>query len=375
MELLDIQKRVYAEIDLNALEDNYNSFEKPTCLVVKADAYGHGSKMLSSFLEEKGANYFAVSNIEEALELRKSGIKAHILILGYTPASCATILASNNIEQCVFSYTYAKELNEYAKKDNVKVNIHIKIDTGMGRIGFQVHGEHNEIEDAYHACKLSNLVAVGIFTHFAKADEVETNYTKMQFEAFTYAINYLKEKNIIFKVHHCANSSAILDYKDYHLDMTRAGIALYGINPSPYKHHLKPVMSLKSLVSHVKVIKKGDYVSYGGIFQATSDTMIATIPVGYADGIMRSSTGFYVIINGKKCEIVGRVCMDQMMVKTTDAKVGDEVIIYGEGVSITDAAKHNNTIPYTLLCAVSRRVPRVYKPWCVNAIGAYTCTS
>ena len=361
MELLDIQKRVYAEIDLNALEDNYNSFEKPTCLVVKADAYGHGSKMISSFLEEKGANYFAVSNIEEALELRRSGISAHILILGYSPASCAKLLASNNIEQCVYSLDYANKLNEYAKKESVKVNVHIKIDTGMGRIGFQVHGEHNEIGDAYLTCQMSNLIPVGIFTHFAKADEIETDYTKMQYEAFKYAIDYLEARNIKFKVCHCANSSAILDYKDYYLDMVRAGIALYGVNPSPYKHKLKPVLTLKSVVSHVKVIKKGDCVSYGGIYKAKCDTTIATIPVGYADGIMRSSTGFYVLINGKKCEIVGRVCMDQLMVVTNDVQVGDEVIIYGDGVDITLAAKHNNTIAYTLLCAISRRVPRVYK--------------
>lgn len=361
MELLDIQKRVFAEIDLNALEDNYNSFQGPVCAVVKADAYGHGSKVISHFLEEKGVNYFAVSNIEEAIELRKSGIKAHILILGYTPASAASYLSSYSIEQCVYSYNYAYDLNEYAKLANVKVSIHIKIDTGMGRIGFQVHDNHNELEEACLACSLSNLEPTGIFTHFAIADEGKNDYTKGQYDAFMHTIKYLSERGINFKIRHCANSAAILDYKEYHLDMVRAGIALYGINPSPYEHHLKPVLSLKSIVSHVKMIKKGDTVSYGRKFQATKDTLIATIPVGYADGIMRSSTGFYVNINGKKCEIVGRVCMDQMMVIAKDAKVGDEVIIYGDGVDMTDAAKYNNTIAYTLLCAISRRVVRVYK--------------
>lgn len=361
MELLDIQKRVYAEIDLNALEHNYNSFEKSVCLVVKADAYGHGSKMISTFLEERGANYFAVSNIEEALELRNAGIKANILILGYTNPTGANILASNNIEQCVYSYEYAEELNEYAKKENVKIKVHIKIDTGMGRLGFQIKENHNEIEDAYHSCEMSNLTPYGIFTHFSKADEGINEYTLQQFKYFNYAINYLEEKGIKFKYKHCANSAALLDYKDTRLDMGRLGISLYGINPSPNKHDLKNVLTLKSLVSHVKKIKKGDYISYNCKFQASEDMLVATIPVGYADGIMRSSTGFYVLINNKKCEIIGTICMDQMMVKTEDAEVGDEVIIYGSGIDIKDAALYNHTIAYTLLCAISRRVPRVYK--------------
>ncbi len=361
MELLDIQKRVYAEIDLNALEYNYNSFEKPLCVVVKADAYGHGSKMISSFLEEIGANYFAVSNIEEALELRNAGIKATILILGYTNPTGANILASNNIEQCVYSYEYAKELNEYAKKEDVKIKVHIKIDTGMGRLGFQVHDNHNEIEDAYRSCEMSNLIPYGIFTHFSKADEGINDYTLQQFKYFNYSINYLEEKGIKFKYKHCDNSAALLDYKDTRLDMGRLGISLYGINPSPNKHGLKNVLTLKSLVSHVKRIKKGDYISYNCKFQASEDMLVATIPVGYADGIMRSSTGFYVLINNKKCAIIGTICMDQMMVKTEDAEVGDEVIIYGSGIDIKDAALYNHTIAYTLLCAISRRVPRVYK--------------
>lgn len=361
MELKDIQKRVIAEVDLNALEANYNILPKPACCVVKADAYGHGAVEVSKFLETKGANYFAVSNIEEALELRNASIKAHIIILGFTPPSCAKILADNNIEQCVFSLDYANELNEYAKKNNVKVNIHIKIDTGMGRIGFQVHGEHDEVVLALSACRLSNLVPYGIFTHFAKADEGINDYTKMQYDSFIKALNYLEKNGVKFKVRHCSNSSAILDYKDYKLDMVRAGIILYGVNPSPYPHPLKNVLTLKSVVSHVKEINKGDYVSYNGLFKANTLTKIATVPVGYADGVCRSSTGFYVIINGKKCEIVGRVCMDQLMVISDDAKVGDEVIIYGEELSVDDAAKYNHSSPYTLLCNIARRVPRVYK--------------
>lgn len=361
MEIKNIQKRVIAEINLNNLEYNFNKLPKPVCCVVKADAYGHGAVVLSKFLEERGANYFAVSNIEEAMELRINGVKTPILILGYTPSSCAKELSEYNIDQCVYSLDYAKELNNEAIKNNVNINIHIKIDTGMGRIGFQYKDNHNELEDAYEACSLSNLNPFGIFMHFAKSDCGENDYTKKQYNYFIKAIDYLNKKGIKFKIRHCANSGAILDYPKYYLDMVRAGIILYGVNASPKEHDLKYVLSLKSIVSHVKILHKGDKVSYGGIFEAKEDVRVATIPVGYADGFNRKNTGSYVIINGKKCEIIGRVCMDQMMVKSVDAKVGDEVTIYGEGITVDDVAKYIDTIPYTVLCDISRRVPRVYK--------------
>ena len=361
MELKNIQKRVVAEINLNNLEYNFNKLPKPVACVVKANAYGHGSVILSKYLEKWGANYFAVSNIEEAIELREGGIKKPILILGYTPIDCVKELSEYNIDQCVYSLDYARGLNENAQKIGVKINIHIKIDTGMGRIGFQYHDDHNELNDALEACRLSNLNPYGIFMHFAKSDCGENDYTKRQWQFFNKAIEFLNNNGVSFKIRHCANSGAILDYQDYYLDMVRAGIILYGVNASPLYHDLKYVLSLKSIVSHVKIIHKGDKVSYGCTFEAKDDTRIATIPVGYADGFSRSNTGSYVIINGKKCEIIGRVCMDQMMVKSVDAKVGDEVIIYGEGITVDDVAKYNNTIPYTVLCDISRRVPRVYK--------------
>lgn len=361
MELLDIQKRVISEIDLNALEENFNKIPKPVCCVVKADAYGHGSIVVSRFLEKFGASYFAVSNIEEAIELRNGGIKAPILILGFTSPTCAKSLSDYNIDQCVFSLEYAKELNQNAINSDVNINIHIKIDTGMGRIGFQFHDLHNELDDALAASKLSNLTPYGIFMHFAKADEGVNDYTINQYNNFIKAVNYLENSGIKFKVHHCANSSAILDYPSYHLDMVRAGIILYGVNPSPLNHEVKPIMTLKSRVSFVKEVFKGDSISYNGLYKAETNTRIATIPVGYADGIARELTGFYVLINNKKCKIVGRVCMDQIMVESTDAKVGDEVIIYGDGVSVCDAANFLKTSPYKLLCDIGRRVPRVYK--------------
>ena len=361
MELLNVQKRCYAEIDLNALEENFKKVQGKVCCVVKADAYGHGAVEVSKFLEKLGASYFAVSNIEEAIEIRKGGVKTPIVILGYTPTDCASLLSIYNIDQCVYSLDFAKALNEDAVKNNVKIKIHIKIDTGMGRIGFQYHDKHNELDEALDACNLSNLIAHGIFMHFAKSDEGINDYTKNQFKYFMGAINYLENKGVKFNVHHCANSGAILDYQDYHLDMVRAGVILYGVNPSPIPHEFKYVLTLKSRVSHVKTIFKGDSVSYNGLFVAKEDTQVATIPVGYADGFCRESTGTYVMINGKKCTVIGRVCMDQMMVIAEDAKVGDEVIIYGEGITVDDVARYNKTSPYKVLCDIGRRVPRVYK--------------
>lgn len=361
MELKNIQKRVIAEINLNALEENFNKIPKPVCCVVKADAYGHGAVEISKFLEKLGASYLAVSNIEEAIEIRNGGVKIPIVILGYTPAECARDLSIYNIDQCVYSYEFAKALNDNAVKENVKIKIHIKIDTGMGRIGFQYHDKHNELEEALKASKLSNLIPHGIFMHFAKSDEGINDYTKNQYKYFTSAIKYLEDNGVKFNVHHCANSGAILDYQDYHLDMVRAGVILYGVNPSPFEHHFKYVLTLKSRVSHVKTVFKGDSVSYNGLFVADRDTRIATIPVGYADGFCRESTGTYVMVNGHKATVIGRVCMDQMMVICEDAKVGDEVIIYGDGITVDDVAKYNKTSPYKVLCDIGRRVPRVYK--------------
>ena len=362
MEVKNIQKRVIAEIDLNALEENFKKVKGPVCCVVKADAYGHGAVEVSRFLEKLGANYFAVSNIEEAIEIRNGGVKTPIVILGYTPVDCAKELSQYNIDQCVYSLEYAKMLNDNAKESNVTINIHLKIDTGMGRIGFQFHDKHNELDEALEACKLSNLNPYGIFMHFAKSDEGINDYTKKQYANFTNAVSYLENNGIKFKVHHCANSGAILDYQDYHLDMVRAGVILYGVNPSPLPHEFKYVMSLKSRISHIKTIYKGDSVSYNGLFVADKETRVATIPVGYADGFCRESTGTYVMINDKKCTVIGRVCMDQMMVIVDDeAKVGDEVIIYGKGISVDYTAKYNKTSPYKVLCDIGRRVPRVYK--------------
>lgn len=362
MKLKNIQKRLWAEIDLDAAIYNFSSVRQSLCCVIKANAYGHGAAYLAKTYESIGAKYLAVSNIEEGIQLRNSGVKTPILILGYTPTDCAYDLEKYDLEQTVYNAEYALKLNKQALSAGVKIKIHIKIDTGMGRIGFQYHKGINELPLALLSCKYPNLIPHGIFTHFAVSDEGTNDFTNNQYQFFIEACNYLESNGVSFAVKHCSNSAAIIDYPDYHLDMVRAGISLYGINPTPNKSvRLKPVLSLWSVVSNVKKINKGDSVSYGRAFIADKDMVVATIPIGYADGFWRSNQGHHVFINGEYCRIIGRVCMDQIMVECKNAKMGDLVEIYGEHIPVEEVAKYNHTIPYEILCAIGERVPRVYK--------------
>lgn len=361
MKLSNVQKRLWAVVNLNNAKNNFCLIDSPVCCVIKANAYGHGAIQLAKLYESLNAKYFAVSNIEEAIQLREAGIKSHILIFGYTPVECADKLFQYDLEQTVYNHDYAFELSKQALINGVRIKIHIKIDTGMGRIGFQYHSGINELPSAYIASTLPQLDAIGIFTHFAVSDEGENDFTKEQFKYFTKAISYLENRGIRFKVKHCSNSAAIIDYPDYHLDMVRAGLFLYGINPTVNTNVLlKPVLSLWSVVSNVKQIRKGDSVSYGRSFVADKDMMVATIPIGYADGFWRSNQGSFVYINNSYCRIIGRVCMDQIMVECTNAKIGDLVEIYGEHVTVEKVADYNHTIPYEILCSIGERVPRIY---------------
>lgn len=375
------RKRFWAEIDVNAAEKNFNiiksklSDNTKLCCVVKANAYGHGAVYLSKLYERLGADYFAVSNIEEAMQLRNNGISAPILILGYTPTECASILAENNISQTVFSYSYAKELSKSAKSDGVSVKIHIKLDSGMGRIGFDcIHDSEKILDSVAEVCKMDSLVPEGIFTHFAMADEGTDGreFTRLQYERFTNAIVALEERNIRFDIKHCANSATTFDYPEYHMDMVRVGVVLYGLAPSGKVHgceELTPVMSLKSVISMIKEIGEGDTVSYGCTYTADKKTKIATAPVGYADGFWRSNAtcGTEMLIRGQRVSIVGRVCMDQLMLDVTDVKgvrEGDYITVIGsdKGESITadELAKSNGTIDYEIICSIGERVPRFY---------------
>ena len=376
MKLQPFQKRTWANIDLDAVEYNYFEIrkrladDKKLCCVVKANGYGHGAIQLSKLYEELGADYLAVSNIEEALQLRNADIKVPILILGYTDPMCALDLARNNITQCVFSYDYGKALSDISINEGVRVNCHIKLDTGMGRIGFQC--KEPELDKAVKTCELQGLYIEGVFTHFASADEGENgkDYTLGQFNRFMNAISYLESKGVSFSIRHCANSAAIFDYPEMHLDMVRAGVVLYGLQPSGVLHNpgnLKPVLTLKTIIDHVKISCPGDYISYGREFKANIEMRVATIPIGYADGLWRSNFRNHMVVEveGKYAPVIGRVCMDQCMIDVTDipeAGVNSKVTVYGtEGPNTVDhIADINSTINYEIVCAIGERVPRVY---------------
>ena len=375
------RKRFWAEIDINAAEKNFNliknKLNKDTklCCVVKANAYGHGAVYLSKLYEKLGADFFAVSNIEEAMQLRNNGISTPILILGYTPTSCASILAENNISQSVFSYSYAKELSKSATADGVTVKIHIKLDSGMGRIGFDcIHKREEMLQSIVDVCNMQGLESEGVFTHFALADDGAdgAEFTKLQYERFISAVDELKAHGIEFKIRHCANSATTFEYPEYHLDMVRVGVVLYGLAPSAKVRgceELVPVMSLKSVISMIKEIEEGDTVSYGCTFKAEKKAKIATAPVGYADGFWRSNAdnGTQMLIRGQRVNIVGRVCMDQLMLDVTNVKgvrEGDYITLIGadkdEFISADELARNNNTIGYEIICAIGERVPRFY---------------
>ena len=377
MKLQPFQKRTWANIDLDAAEHNYCVIRKQLkpetklCCVVKANGYGHGAVQLSRFYEKLGADYLAVSNIEEAIQLWNAGVSLPILILGYTDPRCASLLAKQRITQCVFSFEYGKSLAKNALEQGAEVTIHIKIDSGMGRIGFQCVEE--ELDEAAEVCGMDGLNVEGIFTHFASADEGDggRKYTLGQFNKFMAAISHLEAKGIRFDIRHCANSAGIFDYPEMHLDMVRAGIVLYGLQPSGLLHNpgeLQPVLTLKTIIDHIKKVHPGDCISYGREFEADRNMIVATIPIGYADGLWRSNYPNHMVVEveGKIAPIIGRVCMDQCMIDVSDiseATVNSKVTVYGiSGATSVDAiANANHTINYEIVCALGERVPRVYK--------------
>lgn len=379
--MTDFIRRSWAEINLDCAIHNYNEIKNRVstsaklCCVVKADGYGHGAVTLSRLYERLGADWFAVSNIEEAMQLRDAGISRPILILGYTPADCAKTLAENNISQAVYSLEYAKALCKSAEQGGVKIKIHLKLDTGMSRIGLLCQSEEEcaeAVEEGVKICSMPAFEPEGVFTHFAVSDEGDMGeeFTKRQFDSFMKAVSAMEQRGVSFKIRHCANSGAIEDYPQTHLDMVRAGIILYGLSPScrvknPLK--LKPLMEVKSAVSHVKTIPVGATVSYGRTFEVKSETSLATLPIGYADGYVRSiAEEGCVLLHGKRAKIRGRICMDQMMVDIggiDNVKIGDVAVIFGKtenAPTADDVARWIGTINYEVTCIVGKRVARVY---------------
>lgn len=379
---MNMVKRTWAEISLNAIEHNYNVIRNKVadgtkvCCVIKADGYGHGAVELSQIYEKLGADFFAVSNIDEGIEIRKSGSKLPIVILGYTPVSEAENLAEYDISQAVFSLEYAKELSEKCVEEDCICKMHVKVDSGMSRIGFMCQEfprDEYSIEEICEACCLPNLEVEGLFTHFCVSDEDAEGreFTNKQYENFIYVRDSLKKRGVDISVVHCSNSGAIEDYPETCCDMVRAGIILYGLAPSSKladRLDLVPAMTLKTVVAFVKEVQKGATISYGRTFTADRKMKIATVPIGYADGFIRQNAkDGYMTVNGKKAKIVGRICMDQTMLDVTDiedVKTGDEVVVFGTGENgeptADSLAENTGTINYETVCLVGKRVPRIY---------------
>ena len=379
---MNMVKRTWAEISLNAIEHNYNVIrnkvadDTKVCCVIKADGYGHGAVELSQIYEKLGADFFAVSNIDEGIEIRKSGSKLPIVILGYTPVSEAENLAEYDISQAVFSLEYAKELSEKCVEEDCICKMHIKVDSGMSRIGFMCQEfprDEYSIEEICEACCLPNLEVEGLFTHFCLSDEDAEGreFTNKQYENFIHVRDSLKKRGVDISVVHCSNSGAIEDYPETCCDMVRAGIILYGLAPSSKladRLDLVPAMTLKTVVAFVKEVQKGATISYGRTFTADRKMKIATVPIGYADGFIRQNArDGYMMVNGKKAKIVGRICMDQTMLDVTDiedVKTGDEVVVFGTGENgeptADSLAENTGTINYETVCLVGKRVPRIY---------------
>jgi alanine racemase len=380
--MADYLKRTWVEIDLDRLGQNLAAIRSRTregceiMAVVKADAYGHGAPLVAAEYERLGVRRFAVSNLEEAQQLRRGGVKSPVLILGFTPAEYAGELARGGIRQTVYDLDYARRLSKEAVAAGVKVEAHIKIDTGMSRIGFLYwDGADRErsLREIGEVAALPGLSLEGIFTHFAVADEPEKNYTAEQYGRFTRAVEDLGRAGIRFRYRHCCNSAALLEFPQMQLDMVRPGIILYGLTPAvgmplPQGVELKPVMSIKTVISQVKELPAGVSVSYGRKYTTGGPTRVATLPIGYADGFQRSlSNKGHVLIHGRRAPVIGRVCMDQCMADVTgipEAAAGDVATVVGRdgGAEITldELAGQMGTINYEIACLIAKRVPRIY---------------
>ena len=378
--MVDFLRRSWAVVDLDCIDYNIRSIKaklRPGCMimgVVKADAYGHGDKYIADELVRLGVNWFAVSNLNEAMSLRTQGIYHPILILGTTPPNKAKELCEYNITQAVFSLEYARKLQQQAQHAGVTVACHIKVDTGMGRIGFEAEQDLRQaVEEIAEVCQFPNLRCDGIFTHFSSADEYNEEsiaYTRRQYELFMQTCDELQRLGVHFAIRHCCNSGGIVNYPEYHLDMVRAGILIYGLVPDKAcedKIDLKPAMQLHSVISMIKEVKAGAKLSYGRTFTADHDMRIATVPIGYADGLDRhlGCGAWSMRVKGRPAPIVGRVCMDSCMIDVTDidgVAEGDEAVVFSPAAGNTPEAMAEvlGTIPYEILTSVAGRVKRIY---------------
>ena len=367
--------RVYANIDLDAIYENVVNAKKLTkpgtklMAIIKADAYGHGAVEVARTLDDV-ADAYGVAILEEGIELRQAGIDKPVLILGYTPKALYPAMIKHDIATAVFTWEMAQEISQTAEALGRTARIHIKLDTGMSRIGFKQDDE--SLETICRIAKLPNISIDGCFTHFARMDETDKTWALKQFERYQDFVKRLEEAGVTFPVKHVSNSAGIIEMPQVNLDMVRDGIAVYGMYPSEEvdksKILLRPAMELKAYVSYVKTLEPGVQISYGGTFTTTSETRVATVPVGYADGYPRALSGKgHVLIHGQYAPILGRVCMDQFMVDVTDipdVTQGDDVTLVGRDgngyISIEEVANMAYSFNYEFVCDVGKRVPRVY---------------
>lgn len=360
----------YAEIDLEAIKRNIGEIRKlipastKFMAVVKANAYGHGAPAVARAAISAGADYLSVANLKEAMELREAGLIDPILILTESPTSVMDEIVQYQLTQTVYSFSEAKALSDEAVKRRQTAKVHVKVDTGMGRVGVMPSEAAALIQKI---SSLPNLTIEGLFTHFAKAEDHDDSFTKEQLNKFKQLLP--KFSNIPLK--HAANSAATLYHPETHLDLVRVGLLIYGIFPHGGRHrpiNLKPALSFKSRVVYIKKVPPGTPLSYGGIFSTDKETAIATLPVGYADGYSRRlSNRGKVLINGKRYPVVGRVTMDMILVNVGEDKVnvGDEAVLIGtqgiESITADELADLDDTISYEIICGIGKRVPRIYK--------------
>lgn len=371
------RRAVWAQIDLDAAAHNMRQIRKHVgpdvkiAAVVKANAYGHGSVELAKTFAENGADCFAVSSLDEAVELRRyAHIDKEIFILGHTDARRTEELLTYDIEPAVFNLKNAEFFSQEAQRLGKTLRVHIAVDTGMSRVGFQVN--EFSVSEIKTIAALPNIEIRGMFTHFAVSDMKDKTFTRQQYGHFRWMCKRMEEEGIHIALRHCCNSAAVLELPEYYCDMVRPGIIMYGCEPSPdvdiKPYDLRPVMSLRCCIAHVKLIDAGATVSYGRHYTAPSRRKIATLPVGYADGYSRILSGKVdVLYHGHRVPQVGAICMDQCMIDVSgeaNVHAGDEVVLFGRQgdsfIPIEEIAAACGTINYEIMCNISRRVPRVY---------------
>ena len=376
---MDFYRPAWAEVNLNNIKDNLRFIRtlipKSTKImaVVKANGYGHGMIKAAQAAIKAGTERLGVVSVEEALELINNNIKTPIHLLSEPPISSVKVLVKNStnnslIISAVYTKDFVRALSKEASGKNRKCLVHLKVDTGMHRVGISIE---KAVDLVKYISSLPNIEIEGLFTHFACADDPENSYTLLQFERFLKLKKILEKNNIKFKIYHCANSAATLNFPQTHMDMIRIGIAMYGLRSSKktFSPKLKPVLSLKARISYLKTVKKGEGISYGLTFITQKRSSIATVPIGYADGYSRQlSNKGVVLVKGKRVPVVGNVTMDQIMIDVTgidEVKIGDEVVIVGnqenEIIEVNELSKSLNTIDYEIVCSIKKRVPRIYK--------------